>query len=108
MAMLRPDEAIRTIVAELAALHPEDQRAILGALGETERQTVELFLREYGKLFDTAFINSPADYDPARLSDWMQQLLQRNAEKRGSMSPLALETLLKCVAAIHPVMRPQP
>jgi hypothetical protein len=100
-----PDDAIRKIVAELAALRADDKEAILDALNQDERQTIELFLREYAKLFDRSAA-AFTEHDARPLSDWMRALLQRAAEKNSAMTEVARETLLKCAAASHTSARP--
>jgi len=100
-----PDAAVRAIAAELAALHVEDSAAILGALNERERKTIEQFLRVHIGGFQEALAVSgaAAAYDSSRLSPWLIQQLQSARQEGGTLTPTARQALLDCVAKLHPV-----
>jgi len=100
-----PDAAVRAIATELAALHVEDSAAILAALNERERKIIEQFVRVHIGGFQEALAVSSAGavYDSSRLSPWLIQQLQSVRQQGGTMTPMARQALLDCVAKLHPV-----
>jgi hypothetical protein len=98
-----PDRALRRVIADLAALAPEDAGAILVTLEPVQREKIESLLREYASYFDGTPNPPPADrsdYDPSRLSPWLVQRLEGAAAFE--MTAHARQALRDCAARLYP------
>src|SRR5690348_7900600 len=101
MSPRAPDQDLRRMVVDLAALQPDDIAAVLAELSENQRGTVEHLLRDFSG-FGFGGPTPPSEtqkYDVTRLSPWLIQKLE-NSE---GMADQARAVLRDCALELFPV-----
>jgi hypothetical protein len=104
-----PDQALRRTVAELATAAPDDVEAVLAGLDLPQRRQVQALLADYlGHPPEILVAPTPV---PAAtsvskvegLSPWLAARVEGDQQGEGfSMTPVAVETLRACAAALEP------
>ena len=101
-----PDRALRRMIADLAALHPDDAAGVLSALEPDARARTEALLREYAATVDGRPAGDASAYDPTRLSPW---LVQRADSAQGAEFQMTADThqaLRASVMRLYPLPQP--
>jgi hypothetical protein len=91
------------MIADLAALHPDDAAAVLSALEPDARAKTEALLREYAAYVDGSPAVDAGAYDPTRLSPWLVQRADSAADSDFEMTPHAHRALRASVMRLYPL-----
>ena len=99
MSLNNPDRALRRIVADLAALHPEDIWELLDGLEPGHRNSVEGLLRDYTGLGEE---EAPYGHELAavHLSGWLRSRLDPNC---ADVTEHARDALQRATAQLFPL-----
>lgn len=104
-----PDQALRRMVAELAATTPDDVAAILAELDLPQRRRVEALLADYlGEPAEAAPAPPPPSvHKAAGLSPWLAARIEGAPDETIRMTPAARDALRACAAGLEPEAPPQ-
>jgi hypothetical protein len=105
MSPLNPDRAVRQVVVDLAALHPDDVGAILDELDSEERRKIEGLLREYEGVADiqqTSPERPQIRFDSSQLSPWLVERLGSSPTVSHEMTSQAHQVLSECAIRLCP------